>query len=209
MMSIETIVLRFGIIFVLSFIFGLERQFAHKPIGFGTYIFVANGACALAIIAVSLTPENPLPLIGAIVTSVGFLGAGALIKTSDKIFGFTSAASIWIFAILGMAVGIGDFFVAGLLYLGIWIVVFVDRSFEKRSIGSYQKKFTIVSEYRLAKKDVLGLLKVKKAKTLYVSLEPIKKEYTITLLLEAPKKAMDTFPESILKQPGIISVRVE
>ena len=44
--------------------------------------------------AVSLGFEDPIPLLGAIVTGIGFLGAGALIKTTDKIFGFTTAASI-------------------------------------------------------------------------------------------------------------------
>jgi putative Mg2+ transporter-C (MgtC) family protein len=99
---------RFIITFVFSVIFGLERQRAHKPVGFGAFTFVAVGSCALSITAINLYPDNPLSLLGAIVTGIGFLGAGALIKTTDKIFGFTSAAAVWLFAIFGLVVGVGN-----------------------------------------------------------------------------------------------------
>ena len=92
MIELPTIIFRFVLAFVLALLFGFNRQKAHKPTGFVTYIFVAIGSCALSMAAI-LISENPLPLLAAIVTGIGFLGAGALIKTSDKVFGFTSAAS--------------------------------------------------------------------------------------------------------------------
>ena len=84
-MELQLVLLRFLLTFGFSFAFGLERQKAHKPVGFGTYAFVSSGACALSIAAVTLNKENPFSLLAAIVTGIGFLGAGALIKTSDKI----------------------------------------------------------------------------------------------------------------------------
>lgn len=209
LMDYQMVIFRFCSTFVLSFLFGLERQFAHKPIGFGTYIFVSAGSCVLALTAVFLNDDNPLPLISAVITSVGFLGAGALIKTTDKIFGFTSAASIWIFAILGMTVGLGEYLVASLLYGAIWIVVLVDKSFERRSLGSYQKKFTITSDFLLSKQEVLNLLGARKAKTLMISLDSANGEYTLSLLLEAPRVTMGTFPERLLTREGILRIRVD
>lgn len=136
--------LRLGIAFILSLIFGLERQKSHKPVGFGTFIFVTVGSCSLSIIALGFGAEdNPLPLLGAIVTGIGFLGAGALIKTTDKIFGFTTAASIWVFAIFGLAIGIGDYTLGLVLYSLVWISILIDKHLEKRGIGSYQRKITI------------------------------------------------------------------
>jgi putative Mg2+ transporter-C (MgtC) family protein len=104
-MSIETTVpstevaARFALTFLIAFAFGYARQRGHKPIGFGTFIFVATGACALALTAVNRAPANPLPLLAAVVTGIGFLGAGALIRSGDQIKGFKSAASIYLSAI--------------------------------------------------------------------------------------------------------------
>src|SRR3989338_5532799 len=101
-MEFFTLATRFCIVFLLALMFGLERQRAHKPVSFGTFIFVSMGACALALTATSIDIEDRIIILGSIVTGIGFLGAGALIKTSDRIFGFTTAASIWIMAIFGI-----------------------------------------------------------------------------------------------------------
>ena len=134
---------KFLITFLLSLLFGFERQKAHKPIGFGTFIFVSTGACGLAIIAVRLSPSNPLPLLSAIVTGIGFLGAGALIKTADKIHGFTSASLIWIFAIFGMMIGLSEIKLGVSIYIFVWIITIVDLYLENKGIGAYQKRVTI------------------------------------------------------------------
>ncbi len=172
-----TYILRLFASFIFSLIFGIERQLSHKPIGFGTFIFVSTGSCALSIIALSLTPENPLPLLSSIVTGIGFLGAGALIKTSDRIFGFTSAASIWIFAILGLTIGVGNYSISLVIYAIIWIVLFVDKYFESKSLGSYQKKLYITLNKRYSKKELKKMLGLKKKKTLSVSINSEKGEY--------------------------------
>src|SRR3989338_4302302 len=132
-MELVVIVVRFVVTFILSFLFGIERQYSHKPIGFGTYTFVSIGSCSLAIIAVALGFEHSIPLLSAIVTGIGFLGAGALIKTNYKIFGLTSGASIWALAIFGLTIGIGEYVIGLFLYLMIWIVVISDRLLERYS----------------------------------------------------------------------------
>jgi uncharacterized membrane protein YhiD involved in acid resistance len=140
--STETI-LRFIATIVLAVAFGLARQKLGKPIGFGTFVFVSIGSCALAITAMHMSPENPLPLLGSIITGVGFLGAGALIRTTDRIAGFTSAATIWVVAIFGLSVGVGEYLIAGILYAVIWIVILLDRLLEIRSVGAHARKLTV------------------------------------------------------------------
>lgn len=159
-MDLTTIILRFFIVFILSSIFGIERQRSHKPIGFATFIFVSIGSCGLAITSTILNLENPTPLLAAIITGIGFLGAGALIKTTDKIFGFNTAASIWIFAIFGLTIGIGQYLIGSILYGLIWIIVLGDRYLEKKGIGSYQKKITIVTKKIIQEKDWLSSCKI-------------------------------------------------
>ncbi|MBN2423336.1 MgtC/SapB family protein [Candidatus Woesearchaeota archaeon] len=175
-MNIITIVARFTITFILSVIFGVERQKSHKPIGFGTFIFVAVGSCSLAIIALDLNAENPLPLLSAIVTGIGFLGAGALIKTTDKIFGFTSAASIWIFAIFGLSIGTGQYIIGLISYVIIWIVTFYDIYLEKKGIGSYQKRVGITTNRIINEKEIKNILNVslKRFKLIYSEVDKTK-----------------------------------
>ena len=94
-------------VFLLSSLYGLQRQRNHKPAGFGAFTLVAVGACALATIAVDIDLIHSIVIISSIITGIGFLGAGALIRTNDKVFGFTTASSIWFFAIFGLTIGLG------------------------------------------------------------------------------------------------------
>jgi len=179
-MDFKIVLLRLTIIFVLSFIFGIERQKSHKPVGFGTFIFVAIGSCALAIIAMDL--QGAISLLGAIVTGIGFLGAGALIKTTDKIFGFTTAASIWLFAILGLVIGIGDYKTGGVIYIFIWICIFIDKQFEEGKLVMYQKKLELKIHPINRDKELINLFekyRIKKYKL--ISKKTDKKEKSVTI----------------------------
>ncbi len=143
METLLPLVTRMGLTMVLAFLFGFERQRSRKPIGFGTFIFVSVGACSLALIARALPGQNTVPLLAAIVTGIGFLGAGALIKSGEKIHGFTSAALIWLFAIFGLAIGIGELALGVAIYLVIWVVSLVDQLLQNRSIGAYKKQLSV------------------------------------------------------------------
>jgi putative Mg2+ transporter-C (MgtC) family protein len=132
-------VIRLLIVFLLAFGIGLERQLRRKPVGFGTFIFVSTGACALAILAVDLGEQNPLPLLGGVITGIGFLGAGALIRSNDRVFGFTTAALVWAMAALGVAAGAGLYYLAFANYGIVWAVVITDRYLESKGFGSHAK----------------------------------------------------------------------
>ncbi len=208
-MEIDIVIFRFMLTFILSLAFGIQRQLSHKQIGFGTFIFVAIGSCALSVAALTLNFENSLPLLGAIVTGIGFLGAGALVKSGDRIFGFTSAASIWIFSILGLIIGIGQYISAAILYAMIWIVIFIDMYFEKRSIGSYRKKIHITSRVECSKNDIKEILGAKRYKTLSLSFDYEKKEYSFVILAESSKRKLDEIPVILSKQEDIVYFRIE
>src|SRR5256712_8491772 len=109
------VVLRLLFVFGLAFSVGLERQLHRKPVGLGTFIFVSMGAATLAILAITLEEDNPLPLLGGVITGIGFLGAGALIRSHDRGFGFTTAAVV--LAIAGLRVSPGS---------GLYLLVNVD-----------------------------------------------------------------------------------
>lgn len=132
-------VFRLLLIFALAFGIGLERQLRRKPVGFGTFIFVSTGAAALAILAIDLEQDNPLSLLGGVITGIGFLGAGALIRSNDRVFGFTTAALVWAMAALGVAAGAGLYLLVIVNYAVVWAVVVTDRFLESRGFGSHAK----------------------------------------------------------------------
>jgi putative Mg2+ transporter-C (MgtC) family protein len=136
-------ILRLLAAFGASLVYGVVRQRSGKPIGFGTFSFVAGGACALAITSMRVSPTAPGPLLGAIVTGIGFLGAGALVRTSDRVGGFTSAAAIWIIAVLGMSVGLGEWGLAGVIYGILWMVGLIDLILRRRGLGVHRRRVTV------------------------------------------------------------------
>ncbi|NTV24438.1 MAG: MgtC/SapB family protein [Nanoarchaeota archaeon] len=210
-MELPLVFLRFILTFVLSFAFGLERQRSHKPVGFGTYTFVASGACALSIAAITLNKDNPFSLLSAIVTGIGFLGAGALIKTSDKIFGFTSASSIWLFAIFGMTIGIGQYFLAGLIYVIVWIVILYDRNLESKGIGSYQKKLQIVTNKIVSEKEVrkVLVLETKNHKLMSVSVSKKDNKLVYDYVIEGTREHLNKIPQRLFSEEWFDSCKIE
>jgi len=150
-------VVRLVIVFLLAFGIGLERQLRRKPVGFGTFVFVSTGACALAILSVDLEDQNPLPLLGGVITGIGFLGAGALIRSNDRVFGFTTAALVWAMAALGVAAGAGLYYLAFVNYGIVWAVVLTDRYLESKGFGSHAKvvHLTVANPIRVDELDAL------------------------------------------------------
>lgn len=203
------IVLRFFVVFAFAFAYGYQRQKNHKPVGFGTFILVSVGACALTITAVEMDLSRSIPLLGAIVTGIGFLGAGALIKTSDKIFGFTTAASIWIFAILGLIIGLGKYWEGMIIYSVIWITILFDGYLEKHAIGSYRKRVTIECDLFVNKDDISNILAKYSTSFSLINITLNKKDSHMVLnyLIEGPKKDLNPLLREIYKEKWCVSVR--
>lgn len=197
--------------FILALIFGLERQKSHKPVGFGTFIFVAIGACGLSILATSLGAENPLPLLGAIVTGIGFLGAGALIKTTDKIFGFTTAAGIWLFSIIGLLIGVGYYLVSLSLYFVLWICIFIDHGLENERIIPYQKKISVklIGSKCNDFTDIFHKFNIKKYKLLSKKINNKKNSKDFVYLFEGKGRDVRSFIEYIEKMKCVEEMSFE
>lgn len=208
-MDIFTLSMRLIATFLIAIIFGIQRQYSHKPTGFGTFTFVATGSCALAIAAEAINPQNPIPLLSAIVTGVGFLGAGALVKTSDKIYGFTTAASIWLFSIVGLTMGTGRYQISFGLYCLLWVVIFIDSLLEKSSIGSYQKKLflSVISDNF---NGVLEeILKEYDFNIISFQYDREKKKFDVHMFITGSKNELQRIPDKLLARSEVSSFKYE
>ncbi|WP_438397142.1 MgtC/SapB family protein [Caballeronia sp. DA-9] len=107
---ITQVVMRLGMALILGGAIGFERESAGSAAGLRTHMLVAVG-CALFILVplqAGFSQDNMSRVIQGLVSGVGFLGAGAILKPADdRVRGLTTAASIWLSAGVGMAVGLG------------------------------------------------------------------------------------------------------
>lgn len=103
-------VVRVAAALILGGLIGLEREFRDKPAGFRTIILICVGACVFTMISQTIGgPDWDSTRIAAqIVSGIGFLGAGAILRDRVSVFGLTTAATIWSVAAIGMAAGFGQ-----------------------------------------------------------------------------------------------------
>jgi putative Mg2+ transporter-C (MgtC) family protein len=133
-------------------VIGLERQIHGRPAGLRTHILVCMGA-TLVMIAVQAMAEwvDPGRAVAGIVTGIGFLGAGAIIKARDIVRGLTTAACIWFVAALGVIIGQGQYILgAAATALALFVLVPLDWLTHHISALSYYV-VTIRAQTRQAK----------------------------------------------------------
>jgi putative Mg2+ transporter-C (MgtC) family protein len=131
------LLLRLALAVVLGGVLGLEREYRHKPAGLRTNILIALGAALFSVLSVELgrATGSPDRIAAQIVTGVGFLGAGAILRSGEDVHGLTTAATIWVNAAIGMAAGLGSYALAigsALITLGVLALLpLVERRFER------------------------------------------------------------------------------
>lgn len=91
---------------VAGAIVGLEREWASKPAGLRTNMLICVGSCLYCIMSVEVGLD-PSRIAAQVVSGVGFIGAGAILRINQNITGVTTAATIWLVAAIGMAIGFG------------------------------------------------------------------------------------------------------
>lgn len=103
---------RIALALVLIFPIGLERERGHKPAGLRTHMLVGIGCCLFTLVSIQMAGNgeargDPGRIAAQVVTGIGFLGGGAILRAGGAIRGLTTAASIWSVAAIGMACGVG------------------------------------------------------------------------------------------------------
>ena len=122
---------------------GLEREKSNQFAGFRTHILVAVGSCITSITAVQLfisyssySNMDPARLPAQVLSGIGFIGAGAILKNSSGITGLTTAAGIWATAWIGIAIGYGQY----LLGIVAWVLEMITLLSLKRIDKLFFKK---------------------------------------------------------------------
>jgi putative Mg2+ transporter-C (MgtC) family protein len=114
---------------LLGAILGLEREWKNKDAGLRTNILITIGSALFTLMSIELTDGktgDTSRIAAQIVTGIGFLGAGAIMRTNGGVHGLTTAATIWVNAAIGIAVGGGEYhlaFIATAVTLGVLLLL--------------------------------------------------------------------------------------
>ena len=132
------IVIRLCLAFAAGAIIGFERSSRRQVAGLRTHILISVGAAGLMLLSIWLPQyffngSDPGRIAAQVVTGMGFLGAGAIIKLGNNIRGLTTAASLWITAAIGLAIGAG-MYIAALVVECFTLITLIFLHFVERKL---------------------------------------------------------------------------
>lgn len=220
---------------LLGMFIGIDRQLKHKPLGIKTSMVIAIASCLITIVSIesflkftspSYTNMDPMRLAAQIVSGVGFIGAGVILRRSnDVISGLTSAAMIWAASGIGIAVGVGFYFEALfaviLLMFAVNVLPNIINALGPSSLRKRDVSVTIIMEPNYEMTELLksieqkGLsLKDKKDERItirHIKLKDLENgNQRIYLKLSAPEKQYTTEIYYLIKKiDHVISVDIE
>ncbi len=126
----------------LGGLIGLEREQSNKPAGLRTNVLIAMGTTAFALLSLNVPSPSvfdPSRIAAQIITGIGFIGAGVIIRAKASVHGVTTAATIWAVTAIGMAVGFGKYPLAVFLTFLAYIVLTILKEADKKIRGIHKQ----------------------------------------------------------------------
>lgn len=158
-----TYILQITLAIFLGGMVGYNRQREDKPAGMRTFILVCMGTTLLTIISKNYhhyieiserTTLEPITLAAYSIMGIGFLGGGVIFHKKDKVEGITTAASLWLVAAIGVAIGFGFYFLASFVTLAEFIIIGIVWRYSDRLRKPNQKK-TLLKHHSIRNEDSL------------------------------------------------------
>jgi len=193
---------------VLSGLIGYERESHGHAAGFRTHILVSAGSALIMYLSIygfsfeSFPNHDPARLAAQVVTGIGFLGAGAIMKTGIDIKGLTTATTLWISMAIGLAAGSGHFTVAIFATIVVLIVLKFLRKAEARAFTK-TPRLNLVCDYNTAAIKIIKDLADKyniRIKNIYTTLCDHNGKDAINIsiiMIDVKKDVIDQFGEEI------------
>ena len=212
-----SIVVRLVLAVVCGGVIGLERERKRRPAGFRTHILICLGAAMTTLTSQFISLElglftDPARLGAQVIAGIGFIGAGTIIVTKRRqVKGLTTAAGLWVSAIVGLCCGAG-FFEGAVVTTVIILIAELAFSRLEYFIISHARVSNIYVEY--SSTEVLGKIidTIKQADAFIIDLEISKKassdqKLTVSFSIKAPRKtSCQTIMTRLSEVEGVLSV---
>ena len=196
-------IIRLLVASLIGAIIGFERKYRAKGAGVGTHVLVAIGAALFMIVSqhgfAGAYRFDAARVAAGVVSGIGFLGGGIILKQQNRVSGLTTAAGLWVTAAMGLAIGSGLYILAGSCALIVLIWSYI----------------TNILTYKLGKRQVCVELASDSPNTLQEALKSLgegvesysisKKDdvFRMTAWLNIPHKAYPTLVEKLTALPGV------
>lgn len=189
------ILLRLLLALLLGGLVGFEREQSNHAAGLRTNILVCLGSCLLMLLSMygfsAFVDEpnvrvDPARLAAAVITGIGFLGAGTILFTGKSITGLTTAASLWVVSAIGLAVGAGFYFASATATIMVLLTLWAFNKLEKRYIST-KKEYVLkikANELSQALLDINGLMTERKIVIRKILLEECEDEGDDQIMLQ-------------------------
>lgn len=213
---------------LLGGLVGMERERSHHAAGLRTHILVCLGSTLIMLLSIygfsAFVDEpnarvDPSRIASSVITGIGFLGAGTILFTGKSITGLTTAASLWVVAAIGLAIGAGFYFAGIASTLLVLLNLWVFNKIEKRFFGG--KQMHVIKVTAADREGLLGamtdVLKRHNAELRKISVEDHNNEeeagsknvsLTLTVLLRK-KNLVIPLVEGLKAIPGVSAVMVD
>lgn len=154
--SLSEAILRLLLSFLLGSVVGMEREYTQQSAGLRTHILVCMGATVFTVVSISAVTGgliheqgmrytgDPTRIAAQIVSGIGFIGGGAVLRHGASIRGLTTAASLWMMASIGMLIGVGFYQLSIVATLFSFLVLFIIGALERSMFKKYLKKYTLL-----------------------------------------------------------------
>lgn len=148
--------LRMALAVVLGGLIGLEREWSNHAAGFRTHILVCIGSASIMLLSIygftQFVAEpnvrtDPARLAAQVISGIGFLGAGAIIRNGSSISGLTTAASVWVVAAIGLSAGAGFYYPAMLATFLVLVSLFLLNKWEKYLLRNRRNQDVVMKIY--------------------------------------------------------------
>lgn len=137
MISVGEMLLRLAVSMLLGGAIGFERERDSQPAGLRTHMILILGSCLAMVLSINIGIKNgtdPTRMAAQVISGVGFLGAGAILRSGFNVKGLTTATTVWTTAIIGLAVGYGYYWVGVFTTVLVLVVLTLVSIFERKFI---------------------------------------------------------------------------
>ena len=177
--------------FLLGAVIGIERQFRRREAGMRTFTLICMGSTAAMLVSIWI----PQCIAAQVLSGIGFLGAGAIIQSHGSVHGLTTAACIWVMAVIGLAVGAGMYIPAAIAtVITLFILVSLERLEKRMFLNGVNKILAITCS--TATPDLKAVRKILESKGVFivsVSFETFYKEDRSVITYKVNVKAISSY----------------
>lgn len=216
-MDLKVFIVRILFCFVLSVIIGLERQCRHRMVGLRTNVLVSLGAFLFVYVSYGMITNDETRIAAQVVSGIGFLGAGVILREGNKIKGLNTAATLWCVAAIGVLTASGMIIEAS---IGTLLVLFSNILLRIISMGimekikKYEKEKCIV---RIAcKKEIEVVVRTSLAKSIeknMLTLQSLERSEITTdevklkaIIITSRPDIVEEIVNNVSAEPGITSI---